>query len=140
MGNTNIRAGCLCALSLAVLGCWAVTATARPISPKATVINVIAGRPSEFRFTLSTMSVKTGTVIFVLTDKGALHHSFKICSNPEPRLVNSCVGRGTAAISPGGSATLTVILARPGMYEYLCTVPGHAAQGMKGDLKVNLGA
>ena len=34
------------------------------------------------------------------------------------------------------TGTLTVKLVKPGMYEYLCTVPGHAAAGMKGTIKV----
>jgi uncharacterized cupredoxin-like copper-binding protein len=33
--------------------------------------------------------------------------------------------------------TLPYTFAKPGTYEYLCTVPGHAAAGMKGDLKVS---
>jgi uncharacterized cupredoxin-like copper-binding protein len=41
----------------------------------------------------------------------------------------------TSSISPGKSATLSVKLTK-GTHEYLCTVPGHAAGGMKGDLKV----
>jgi uncharacterized cupredoxin-like copper-binding protein len=32
--------------------------------------------------------------------------------------------------------TLKVTVSKPGNYEYLCTVPGHAAGGMKGTLKV----
>jgi uncharacterized cupredoxin-like copper-binding protein len=39
-------------------------------------------------------------------------------------------------VNPGGSATLTVTLKR-GSYPYLCTVPGHAAQGMKGTFRVS---
>jgi uncharacterized cupredoxin-like copper-binding protein len=31
---------------------------------------------------------------------------------------------------------LKVTLSKKGSYEYLCTIPGHAANGMKGVLKV----
>jgi len=44
---------------------------------------------------------------------------------------------GTKMISPGKSAKLTIVFKRKGAYEYLCVVPGHAAAGMKGDLKVS---
>ena len=49
---------------------------------------------------------------------------------------NSCTGKRTTALGKGQSATLTVTLAKAGKYEYLCTVPGHAAGGMKGLLTV----
>jgi uncharacterized cupredoxin-like copper-binding protein len=39
-------------------------------------------------------------------------------------------------LSPGQVATLTVTFTAPGTYEYLCTLPGHAAAGMKGELRV----
>jgi uncharacterized cupredoxin-like copper-binding protein len=35
-------------------------------------------------------------------------------------------------LSPGKSATLRVTFLRKGRYPYKCTVPGHAAAGMKG--------
>ena len=39
-------------------------------------------------------------------------------------------------LAPGSETSLTVTFTKPGTYRYLCTVPGHAAAGMKGDLKV----
>ena len=45
-------------------------------------------------------------------------------------------GKKTAQLMPGKSATLTVTFAKAGSYPYPCTVPGHAAGGMKGTLKV----
>jgi uncharacterized cupredoxin-like copper-binding protein len=104
--------------------------------PVATTDNVVAGKPSEFGFTLSLKTVKVGTVTFKLTNKGALPHDLKLCSSPTGGTADSCTGTSTPVISPGGSATLTVKFAKAGTYEYLCTVPGHAAAGMKGDLKV----
>jgi len=44
-------------------------------------------------------------------------------------------GQQTPLISPGKTATLTTTLT-PGSANYLCTVPGHAAAGMKGTLTV----
>ena len=73
---------------------------------------------------------------FKLTDKGVLPHDVKICSSPKGGTANTCIGKNTPTISPGGSATLKVTFAKAGTYEYLCTVPGHATAGMKGDLKV----
>jgi len=77
----------------------------------------------EFKFTLSPATVKPGTVTFTVVNKGKLAHDFKIA------------GKKTPLIQPGKSATLTVTL-KAGKYPYLCTVPGHAAAGMKGTFVV----
>jgi uncharacterized cupredoxin-like copper-binding protein len=77
----------------------------------------------EFKFTLTTKTVRHGKVTFKFTNKGRLKHDFKIA------------GKKTALIGPNKSASLTVTLKR-GTYTYICTVPGHAAAGMKGKLKV----
>jgi len=78
---------------------------------------------TEFKFVLSPASVKHGTVTFTVVNKGKLAHDFKIA------------GKSTPQIQPGKSAKLTVTL-KAGKYPYLCTVPGHAAAGMKGTLVV----
>ena len=83
-----------------------------------------AGKPAEFRFTLSTKSVKHGPVTFAVTGAGALPHDFKIN------------GKTTKLLSGGQTQNLTVTFAKPGKYPYLCTVTGHAAAGMKGTLTV----
>ncbi len=101
----------------------------------ATVVNVAAGK-SGFSFTLSKSTVPHGAITFKVKNVGGFPHSFKVCSSPTGGSANSCAGKGTPTIAPGGSATLTVTLAKKGSYEYLCTVPGHAANGMKGILKV----
>src|SRR5256885_11881890 len=91
---------------------------------KVTTINVTAGKPAEFRFTLSKKTAPSGIIIFKVTNGGALPHDFKIA------------GRKTRLISPGQSNTLRVTIVKKGPYPYLCTVTGHAAAGMKGTLKV----
>lgn len=114
---------------------WAIAAGAHTTNTKASVVVVTAGSPSEFAFKLSTKSVKAGTVTFKVTNRGALAHTFKICSSAKGGTANACVGKVTKSVAKGKSATLSVKLAK-GTHEYLCTVPGHAASGMKGLLKV----
>jgi uncharacterized cupredoxin-like copper-binding protein len=119
------------AITLAVV----TAAQSRPDRAAATV-TVTAGKPSEFKFVLSAKTVPHGTVTFKYTNKGKLPHDFSICTKPTSKAGNSCASKGTAAISPGGSATLKFTFAKAGTYEYICKVPGHAAAGMKGLIKV----
>ena len=89
--------------------------------PAAGTITVAA---SEYKFKLSATSVKKpGSVTFKVTNKGHVPHNFKID------------GKVTSMISPGKSATLTVTF-KKGAFPYECTVPGHAALGMKGTFTV----
>lgn len=112
------------------------TAQAKPGRAAATV-TVTAGKPSEFGFKLSTKTVAHGAVTFNVTNGGAIPHTFKVCSAPtKSASATSCSGKVTSMLSPGSKATLKVTFSKAGSYEYLCTVPGHAAGGMKGLLKV----
>jgi alcohol dehydrogenase (cytochrome c) len=79
---------------------------------------------TEFHFALSTQSVPTGRVTFKLVNKGGIPHNMEIA------------GKQSADIDPGGSGTLTVTFTKAGSSRYLCTLPGHAAAGMKGVLRV----
>jgi len=103
---------------------------------KATTVSVTQGKPSELRFELSRNSVPLGQVTFDVVNKGRLAHDFKICASPTGGTANACTGKVTRLLSPGQSATLAYTFKTKGAYEYLCTVPGHAAAGMKGDLNV----
>jgi uncharacterized cupredoxin-like copper-binding protein len=77
----------------------------------------------EYKFILSSKTVRHGTVTFRVTNRGKLAHDFKIA------------GKKTKIIAKGKSTTLTVKL-RKGTYKYICTIPGHVDKGMKGTLRV----
>jgi uncharacterized cupredoxin-like copper-binding protein len=80
-------------------------------------VNVAA---SEFKFVLNKKTARRGAVTFRITNVGAIKHDFEI------------KGRKTKLLSHGQTATLRVVFLRKGTYPYKCTVPGHAAAGMKG--------
>jgi uncharacterized cupredoxin-like copper-binding protein len=103
---------------------WTLTAGANKTVAQATTVTVTAGKPSEFRFTLSLKKVRHGVVTFKVTNKGNLPHDFKIA------------GHKTRLLSPLQTQTLKVTFTKAGKYPYLCTVTGHAAAGMKGTLTV----
>jgi uncharacterized cupredoxin-like copper-binding protein len=109
---------------------------------KAASIKVTAGKPSELSFKLSRRSsVPAGRITFKVTDLGVAFHNFKICVKPASKpasIPNSCKGKATRILKHGQSATLTVSISRKGVYEFLCTVPGHAAAGMKGLLGIGV--
>jgi len=105
---------------LAVLGVLAAPALGARAHSTATTVTVTA---TEFKFKLSKLTVPHGSVTFTVVNKGKVAHDFKIA------------GKKTALIKPGKSAKLTVTL-KAGKSPYLCTVPGHAAAGMKGTLRV----
>jgi nitrite reductase (NO-forming) len=115
----------------------AIPALAGPSSAKAASIKVSVKNTKEFAFTLAPKSAAHGVITFTISNGGNLPHDFELCSKPSSSpSATSCTGKKTALISPGATAKLTVAVAKAGTYEYLCTVPGHAAAGMKGLLKV----
>jgi uncharacterized cupredoxin-like copper-binding protein len=118
---------------------WSLPASGQEGSARGTVVTVLAGKPTEFSFNLSTKTIKSGAVTFKVTNNGALPHDFKVCASPTAAATaNACTGKATKQLTPGSSATLVVIFAKSGSYEFLCTVSGHAAAGMKGKLTVAL--
>jgi uncharacterized cupredoxin-like copper-binding protein len=110
----------LAAAFLAVVGVVAGPALGARAHATGTSVSVIS---TEFKFKLSKTSVPAGSVTFTLTNHGKIPHDFKIG------------GKKTPLVKPGKSAKITVTL-KKGKAAYLCTVPGHAALGMKGTLTV----
>jgi uncharacterized cupredoxin-like copper-binding protein len=122
MVRYRLGVGALATVALVLV--WTLPVLARDAARKGGTIAVTAGKPSEFRFTLSKRSISKGAVTFTVTNKGALAHDFKIA------------GHVTKRVAHGKSAVLRVTFKKAGNYPYECTVPGHAAAGMKGVLKV----
>jgi uncharacterized cupredoxin-like copper-binding protein len=114
-----LAVGALAALSVAVTGAFG-----GPATQAATTVAVTAGKPSEFKYTLKPKTVKKGVVTFKITNRGALAHDFKIA------------GKKTKQIPKGKTATLRITFKKAGKFPYLCTLPSHAAAGMKGTLVV----
>ena len=120
---SKIRVVTLGLAAVVVLAWAAVPAFAHA---SGTTVTVTEGTPSPFSISLSAKSVPHGTVTFNVKNAGTgLTHDFSIN------------GKKTPVLSPGKSATLTVTFSKAGSYPYSCTVPGHAAAGMKGTLKVS---
>jgi uncharacterized cupredoxin-like copper-binding protein len=96
-------------------------ASARSDRQSAANVKTVQVKGGEFFFRLSTKSIaKPGKVTFVFKNIGHVLHDFKIN------------GKKTPLTRPGKTAKLVVTFKKKGKYRYLCTVPGHAAAGMRG--------
>jgi uncharacterized cupredoxin-like copper-binding protein len=100
--------------ALGAVAVFAVPALARQDAAVSRKVQAV-----DLKFNLPLKSAHPGRVTFLVHNSGHVPHDFKIA------------GKKTPLIQPGKSATLKVTL-RKGKYPYLCTVPGHAAAGMKG--------
>ena len=100
-------------------------ASARGDRPTATATTTVQVKGGEFFFRLSTKSIaRPGKVTFVFKNVGHILHDFKIN------------GKKTPLIGPGKTTRLIVTFKKKARYSYLCTVPGHAAAGMRGAFTV----
>jgi glucose/arabinose dehydrogenase len=117
-----VRAAVLLAIAVALAPAgFAAAAWRRAESTPTTNVLVTA---YDFRFTLSRRSVQAGRVRFTVVNRGAFPHDFAIG------------GRKTRLLGHGRRAVLTAVFRRATRLAYRCTVPGHAAAGMKGVLTV----
>jgi plastocyanin len=107
-------------LVLAVLALTAAVAASSSLAAPAKTVTVTA---TDFKFTGIPKTIGPGSHTFRLVNRGHATHDLKLA------------GRKTRLLNRGQSASLTVKL-KKGRYAYLCTVPGHAALGMKGTLIV----
>jgi uncharacterized cupredoxin-like copper-binding protein len=129
----------LAGAGLFVLGYDVVTATGHAGSPTSTIVTVTAGKPSEYKFTLSKLALLPSTVTFKVTNRGKLPHQFLVCTEPSgTTIANSCFGDSTKILKPGQSATLTVTFTKKGTFEFLSGTPGQAAKGMKGMIGIGV--
>lgn len=114
-------------LTASVLVLFALAIGSASAAPQqAAATTTISVKAGDFYFKLSKGSLaRPGTVVFAVKNVGHLAHDLKIA------------GKKTALIQPGKSARLKVVFTKAKKYVYLCTVPGHAAQGMQGTFVVH---
>jgi uncharacterized cupredoxin-like copper-binding protein len=81
----------------------------------------------QLRYTTKDLSAKAGQVTIAFTNASPLEHNLTVAQG------SKVVGATPTFI--GGEKTLTLNL-KPGTYTFYCTVPGHRAAGMEGNLTV----
>jgi uncharacterized cupredoxin-like copper-binding protein len=98
-------------------------ATAAPPVDAAVELRVVAG---DMYFDPSQLQLTPGeTVNVTLDNRGAAFHDLTV-----PELGSMLAADG------GAQARGALTAAEPGIYDFLCSVPGHAAAGMTGTLTV----
>jgi plastocyanin len=110
----------------AVLTSFVITA----LAAAALLTPLASGAPSakftvtavDFKFRNMPKTVAAGTHTFTLVNKGGTQHDLKLA------------GKKTKILNKGQRASIKVTLKRGKTYAFLCTLPGHAALGMKGKL------
>jgi nitrite reductase (NO-forming) len=86
------------------------------------------------------IKVKSGdSVTITAANHGKSFHAFAVVSDaddPNTVVFSSAIKSANNPMKPGESGEVTFIAGAPGSYHYICTVPGHAALGMKGNFIV----
>ena len=80
--------------------------------------------------------VNSGDEVTITTvNAGKSFHAFGVVSNPDDFnsvIFDSAIAAANNPLKPGESGSVTFLAGAPGTYYYICTVPGHALQGMQG--------
>lgn len=93
---------------------------------KAGTLTIPADPSGALAYQFGKATAKPGKVTFAMPNKSPIQHDISI--------TGPVAGKGPI-VGTGGTSTFSATL-KPGAYTFLCTVPGHAAAGMKGTLTV----
>ena len=96
-------------------------------TPKNGALDIDAFPNGELKYIPIAAQAPAGKLLVKSLNKASIGHDIAIQGNG--------VNQGGQVVSNGGTSQVTVTL-KPGTYQFLCTVPGHAAAGMKGVLTV----
>jgi len=86
------------------------------------------------------LRVNSGDEVTVSANNiGKSFHAFGVVSNPDDFnsiIFDSAINSASNPLKAGESGSITFLAGAPGTYYYICTVPGHALQGMQGSFIV----
>jgi plastocyanin len=115
--------------SLVVLACAtfaACSSSSKSSEPTKTATNgAITVDAFDIHFDVGEIKAAPGPLKVTLVNHGAIEHDFKINGTDMHLKAN------------GGKTTSGTVTLAKGTYDFECTVPGHAAQGMKGTVVVS---
>lgn len=105
---------------------FAASAAAAPTSSSSTTLHISA-KAAGLAFSTTHLTARHGTVTIVMKNLSVIPHDVAIKGNG--------VSKTGKIVAKGATSTVTATL-KKGTYTFLCTVPGHAAAGMKGKLTI----
>jgi plastocyanin len=82
--------------------------------------------PQQLKFNTDKLTAKAGKVTITMTNQSGLQHNFALKGGVEEK---------GAVVGQGQKSTVTADL-KPGKYTFYCSVDGHEAAGMTGELDV----
>ena len=128
-----------------IAGCGSgAKATKRTATPAATSAKGLTVAATEFAFAPTTLHAKAGRVTISLDNGGKIPHELVLLKpGVAADRLKVTKGRVSEATTQGEiSETKTGVSAshtfdlKPGTYVYVCNIPGHYADGMRGTLTV----
>jgi plastocyanin len=87
----------------------------------------ISADPQQLKFSTNQLSAKAGKITITMENPSPLQHDISIKGGVSAQ--GNIVGQG-------GKSVVSVTL-KPGKYTFYCSVDGHEAAGMNGELDVN---
>ena len=115
----------LLALTVLVLA-FAAPVAAAPTTSSSTTLRISA-KAAGLAFSTTHLTARHGIVTIRMTNLSPLPHDVAIRGNG--------ISKSGKLVPKGGTSIVTATL-KKGVYTFLCTVPGHAAAGMKGKLTI----
>jgi uncharacterized cupredoxin-like copper-binding protein len=93
-------------------------------------------------FAPDTAAAIAGTQVEVIfNNSGELEHTWALVrQDADPATVaddDAIAGAATGVVSSGGSKAISFTAPAAGTYQFMCTIPGHAAAGMVGMMTIN---
>ncbi len=101
-----------------------------PVSPAPAHVEVTAEDSEGFRFVLSRSSVPAGKTIIEFVNHGQDEHNLNAAEGSEGEVV------GSLPNTPSNNHLSLTVDLKPGSYTLFCSLPSHAAKGMKATLTV----
>jgi len=87
----------------------------------------LSADPQQLAFDKKTLTAKAGKVTITMTNPSGLQHNIALKGG---------VSEQGEIVGQGGKSTVTADL-KPGKYTFYCSVDGHEAAGMNGELDVS---
>lgn len=98
-------------------------------SAATTKLSLVADPDGALKYNTDKLNAKAGNITISLTNDSSVEHDVAVSDSSDEQL-------GKSDAITGSSTSLELTDVKSGDYTFFCTLPGHEAAGMKGDLTV----